>query len=292
MRIGLQLTLFDWPGGTSGLSPRLAEIARAAEDAGFASLWIMDHFFQLPEWGSIDSFVLESYTTLGYLAAITSSIRLGALVAAVTYRYPGTLVKMASTLDVLAGGRTYFGIGAGWYEREASGLGLPFPPLVERFERLEETLHIMKQMWSGEVKPYQGKYYQLAEPRNHPQPLSRPHPPIMIGGNSDKRTLRLVAQYADACNLLALPPEVVRRKLERLKRSCEEVGRSYDKIEKTSLHEVYRTPDRMTVRDIIGLCRSLADAGIEQVIVNMPNAHELRPLEIFGREIVPVVAEF
>jgi F420-dependent oxidoreductase-like protein len=292
MHIGLQLTSFDWPGGTSELSPRLAEVARTAEDAGFASLWIMDHFFQLPEWGPIESSVLESYTTLGYLAAITKNIRLGALVAGVIYRNPGILVKMASTLDVLSGGRTYFGIGAGWYEREAHGLGAPFPPLVERLERLEETLQIVKQMWSDEVKPYRGKYYQLAEPHNHPQPLTRPHPPIMIGGNGEQRTLRLVAQYADACNLLVLPPEAIRRKLERLKRFCEEVGRPYDEIEKTSLNEIYRTPDTRTVRDIIGLCRSLADAGIEHVIVNMPNAHELRPLEIFGREVVPIVAEF
>lgn len=292
MQIGLQLTSFDWPGGTKELSPRLIEIARTAEDAGFASLWIMDHFFQLPEWGSLESSVPESYTTLGYLAAITKNIRLGALVAGVIYRYPGILVKMASTLDVLSGGRSYFGIGAGWYEREAHGLGASFPPLAERFGRLEETLQIAKQMWSGEVRPYQGKYYQLAEPYNHPQPLARPHPPIMLGGNGEKRTLRLVAQYADACNLLTLPPEGIHRKLEVLKRYCEEMGRPYDEIEKTSLNEIHRTPDMMTVRDIIGLCHSLADEGIEHVIVNMPDAHELRPLEIFGREIVPVVAEF
>jgi len=292
MHIGLQLTSFDWPGGTTELSPRLIEIARTAEDAGFASLWIMDHFFQLPEWGSLESSVPESYTTLGYLAAITKNIRLGALVAGVIYRYPGILVKMASTLDVLSGGRSYFGIGAGWYEREAHGLGASFPPLAERIGRLEETLQIAKQMWSGEVRPYQGKYYQLAEPYNHPQPLTRPHPPIMLGGNGERRTLRLVAQYADACNLLTLPPEGIHRKLEVLKRYCEEIGRPYDEIEKTSLNEIHRTPDTMTVRDIIGLCRSLADVGIEHVIVNMPDAHELRQLEIFGREIVPVVAEF
>src|ERR1700674_4402939 len=159
MRIGLQLPSFSWPGGSAEIAPRLIEIARSAEAAGFASLWVMDHFFQLPDWGSLDDPMLESYTTLGYLAAATKKIRLGAMVTGVIYRFPGVLVKTASTLDVLSGGRTYLGLGAGWYRREAMGLGIPFPPLAERFARLEETLQIVRQMWADEVKPYSGNYY-------------------------------------------------------------------------------------------------------------------------------------
>lgn len=290
MRIGLQLPSFTWPGGTAELAPRLASIAQAAEAAGFSSLWVMDHFFQLPDWGSANAAMLESYTTLGYLAAVTTRIRLGALVTGVVYRNPGILVKEVSTLDVLSGGRAYLGIGAAWYEREALGLGVPFPPRQERFERLEETLQIARQMWSGEVRPFVGKHYQLAEPINSPQPLSRPHPPIMIGGNGERRTLRLVAQYADACNFLVLEPEVIRRKLEVLRQHCETAGRPYDDIERTALDEVHLAPGAMTATDVIARCRALADVGIQHVIVNMPDAHTLAPLEVFGRQIIPAVA--
>jgi len=292
MRIGLQLPSFSWPGGPAEIAPRLTEIAQTAEAAGFASLWVMDHFFQLPDWGSLDSPMLESYTTLGYLAAATKKIRLGAMVTGVIYRFPGVLVKIASTLDVLSGGRTYLGLGAGWYRREAVGLGIPFPPLAERFARLEETLQIVRQMWAGEIKPYAGTYYQLAEPHNAPQPLAQPHPSILIGGNGERKTMRLVAQYADACNLLVLEPEEIRGKLAMLKQHCEEIGRDYGEIEKTCLNEVNLAPGAMSVSDIISLCRELAGTGIEHVIVNMPDAHELRPLEIFGREIIPELAAF
>lgn len=292
MRIGLQLPSFSWPGGPAEIAPRLGEIAQSAEEVGFASLWVMDHFFQLPDWGTLDSPMLESYTTPGYLAAVTRKIRLGALVTGVTYRFPGALVKIASTLDVLAGGRTYLGLGAGWYRREAVGLGLPFPPLAERFARLEETLQIVRQMWAGEVRPYTGRYYQLVEPHNAPQPLARPYPAILIGGNGEQKTLRLVAQYGDACNLLVLEPEEIRGKLAMLKQHCEEIGRDYTEIEKTCLNEVNLALGAMSVTDVIGLCRELADAGIEQVIINLPDAHELRPLETFGREIIPEVVAF
>jgi F420-dependent oxidoreductase-like protein len=292
MRIGLQLPSFSWPGGSAEIAPRLIEIAQSAEAAGFASLWVMDDFFQLPDWGSLDDPMLESYTTLGYLAAATKKIRLGAMVTGVIYRFPGMLVKTASTLDVLSDGRTYLGLGAGWYRREAVGLGIPFPPLAERFARLEETLQIVRQMWAGEVQPYAGSYYQLAEPHNAPQPLAQPHPSILIGGNGEQKTMRLVAQYADACNLLVLEPEEIRGKLAMLKKRCEEIGRDYAEIEKTCLNEVNLAPGAMIAGDIVSLCRALAGAGIEHVIVNMPDAHELRPLEIFGREIIPEVAAF
>ena len=252
----------------------------------------MDHFFQLPDWGSLDDPMLESYTTLGYLAAVTQKIRLGAMVTGVIYRFPGVLVKMISTLDVLSGGRSYLGLGAGWYRKEALGLGIPFPPVAERLARLEETLQIVRQMWAGDVQPFDGRYHHLDEPHNAPQPLVQPHPSILIGGNGEKKTLRLVAQYADACNLLVLEPQEIRGKLAILKQHCEELGRNYGEIEKTCLNEVNLAPGAMSASDIIDLCRELAGAGIEHVIVNMPDAHELRPLETFGREIIPEVAGF
>src|ERR687892_1307178 len=201
MKIGLQIPSFTWPGGPSQLSPRLARIGLAADEAGFASLWVMDHFFQIEMLGKPDEPMLEGYSALSFLASVTKRARLGTLVTGVVYRHPGILVKTVTTLDVLSGGRAYFGIGAGWNERESKGLGVPFPPTAERFERLEETLQIAHQMWSGNVKPYSGRHYHLEEAMNNPPALTRPHPPVMIGGMGEKKTLRLVAQYADAWNL-------------------------------------------------------------------------------------------
>jgi len=290
VQVGLQLPLFDWPGGPAAIRPRLAEIARTAEEAGFASLWVMDHFFQLPGLGDVDAPMLEAFTTLGYLAAVTERIRLGPLVSGVVYRHPGILIKTATTLDVLAGGRSYLGIGAAWYDREAHGLGVPYPPQSERFDRLEETLRIAHQMWRGETSPFEGTHYRLAEPINSPPPVARPHPPIMIGGNGERRTLRLVAQYADACNLLVLEPEEIPAKLEGLRRHCDEVGRPYEQIERTALNEVGRAVGE-TSADVVAFLRRLADAGIQHAIVNLPNAHELTLLEVFGREIIPAVAD-
>lgn len=293
MRVGLQIPSFTWPGGAAEIRPRLAEIAQTAEAAGFASLWVMDHFFQIPAIGEVDEPMLEGYSTLNYLAAITQRPRLGTLVTGVVYRHPGILVKTVSTLDVLSGGRAYLGIGAGWYEREARALGVPFPPVAERFERLEETLQIALQMWSGEVGPYSGKHYQLAETLNIPQPLTQPHPPILVGGMGETKTLRLVAKYADACNLFAREGvEVIRHKLEVLKGHCDEVGRPYEQIERTALGTVHLAEDGMSANDVIAFCRDLAGAGIQHVIFNMPNVSDITPLERFGREIIPVVAEF
>jgi F420-dependent oxidoreductase-like protein len=229
---------------------------------------------------------------LSYLAGVTERAKLGTLVTGVIYRYPGILLKTVTTLDVLSGGRAYLGIGAGWFEREARGLGVPFPPLKERFERLEETLQIAEQMWSDEVGPYYGTYYQLEETLNSPQALSKPHPSIMIGGMGEKKTLRLVAQYADACNLFAYPgADVIRHKLDVLQRHCEDVGRDYQEIERTALGTVNLAPDGMTVEEVIGLCRELSEAGIQHLIFNMPNVHEIKPLETFGEKIIPAVAD-
>ncbi len=291
MRIGLQIPNFTWPGGPAQIPDKLAEIARAADDAGFYSLWVMDHFFQISMVGPPEHEMLEGYTTLGYLAALTRRVKLGTLVTGVIYRYPGILVKTATTLDVLSGGRTYFGIGAAWNEHEAKALGTPFPPIGVRFELLEEALQIAKQMWSADNGPYRGKHNHLEETLCSPQPLSRPHPPILIGGGGEKKTLRLVAQYADACNLFG-GPEVVSAKLAVLKRHCDTLGRDYGAIEKTSLGTVDLQPGKMNARDVIGRCKALAAAGVQQAIFNLPNVQEIRPLEIFGREIIPAVAGF
>ncbi|HEX6288801.1 MAG TPA: LLM class F420-dependent oxidoreductase [Herpetosiphonaceae bacterium] len=291
MQIGLQVPSFTWPGQPATIGPTLAEIGRAADNAGFASLWVMDHFFQIPVIGSPDEPMLEAYAALSYLAAVTRRVKLGALVTGVIYRYPGVLIKTATTLDVLSGGRAYLGIGAAWNEHESRGLGVPFPPLKERFEQLEETLKIAQQMWRDDTQPYQGTHYQLAEPLNRPQPLSRPHPPIMIGGGGEQKTLRLVAQYADACNLFGrLGIDELRGKLEVLRRHCDAVGRSYDAIERTVLSTVHLASDGMTPSQVVAYCREMADIGIQHIIFNMPNTHEIAPIETFGREIIPEVA--
>ena len=293
MRVGLQVPNFTWPGGAAAIGPKLAEIARTVDDSGFSSLWVMDHFFQISVNGPPENDMLEGYSTLSFLAGITKNVRLGTLVTGVIYRYPGILVKTATTLDVLSGGRAYLGIGAAWNQQEAVGLGVPFPSVSERFERLEETLQIAKQMWSSNNGPYEGKHYQLAETLCSPQPLSKPHLPIVIGGTGEKKTLRLVAQYADACNLFArMGLDVLHQKLEVLKQHCETVGRNYDDIERTALASVNIAPGQMNASDVIKQCRDLASVGIQHAIFNMPNVHEINPLQTFAREIIPEVAGF
>jgi F420-dependent oxidoreductase-like protein len=292
MKLGLQLPSFTWPGAPGRIGPNLARIAPAAEEAGFASLWVMDHFFQIEMVGKYDEPMLEGYSTLTYLAAVTRRVRLGTLVTGVIYRHPGILVKTATTLDVLSGGRAYFGIGAGWYEREAVGLGVPFPPRKERFERLEETLQIAKQMWSGEVRPYNGRHYRLAEPLASPPPISKPHPPILVGGAGEKKTLRLVARYADACNLYAFDgADAVRAKLEVLRRHCDEAGRPYGEIERTALGSIDLGPGGMSPREAVAYCRSMSDAGIQHLIVSIPAVHEISSIEIMAKEVIPAVRE-
>jgi len=297
MRIGLQVPNFTWPGGPARIAPTLAEIARAADAAGFASLWVMDHFFQIGSrdramgLGPAEDEMLEGYSTLAYLAGLTQRVQLGTLVTGVIYRYPGLLVKTVTTLDVLSGGRAYMGIGAGWFEREAKGLGVPFPPLAERFERLEEALQIAKQMWSDNNGPFEGRCYQLAETLCNPQPLHKPHPPILIGGGGEQKTLRLVAQYGDACNLFArMGTDALRGKLDVLRRHCDTVGRPYGEIEKTTLDTVFLGAGGQSARDVIAQCEALAALGVQHAIFNMPNVQEITPLETFGREIIPAVA--
>jgi F420-dependent oxidoreductase-like protein len=298
MKIGLQIPNFTWPSGPKELGSKLAEIGRSADEQGFASIWVMDHFFQIGnrdrsnDLGPAEDEMLESYSALSFLAGFTKKARLGALVTGVVYRHPGILIKTVTTLDVLSGGRAYFGIGAAWNEREARGLGVPFPEKKERFERLEETLQIAKQMWSGNNGPYNGRRFQLAETLCSPQPITKPHPPILIGGGGEKKTLRLVAQYADACNLFArMGAEVVRHKLDVLKAHCEKVGRDYAEIEKTTLSSIHLAAGKMSAKDVIEECRAMASLGVQHCIFNMPNVHEIKPLEIFGKEIIPALSE-
>jgi F420-dependent oxidoreductase-like protein len=293
MKIGLQVPRFTWAGGPPGIAPRLADIGKAADEAGFASLWVMDHFFQIEMIGEAEEPMLEGYSVLSYLAAVTERVRLGTMVTGVVYRHPGILVKTATTLDVLSGGRAYFGIGAAWFEREARGLGVPFPGIKERFERLEETLQIARQMWSGQVGPFEGRHYRLAETLNSPQPVSKPHPPILIGGMGEKKTLRLVARYGDACNLFEFAGvDVLRGKLDLIRRYCDEIERPHSEIERTSLGTVQLGPRAMSAAEVIERCRSLAGIGIQHAIFNMPNVSEIRCLETFGKEIIPAVAGY
>jgi F420-dependent oxidoreductase-like protein len=250
----------------------------------------MDHFFQIPIVGPAEQEMLEGYTALGYLAGVTERVKLGTLVTGVTYRHPGVLAKTVSTLDVLSSGRAYLGIGAAWFDREHHGLGVPFPPLKERFERLEETLRIAKQFWDGEARPFEGRHYRLAETLCSPPPLARPHPPILIGGMGEKKTLRLVARYGDACNLftfLGLP--ALAQKLDVLRRHCDAEGRRYEEIERTTLGSVNFA--KQTAADVVAHCRELARLGIQHAIVNVRGVEEIAPLRSFGKEIVPAVAE-
>jgi F420-dependent oxidoreductase-like protein len=290
MRLGVQIPSFTWPQGPAELASRLRAIAAAADEGGFASLWVMDHFFQIPPVGPAERDMLEGYSALAFLAAATRSVSLGTMVTGVTYRHPGILVKTVSTLDVLSGGRAVLGIGAAWFEREHAGLGVPFPPLRERFERLEEALRIAKQMWSGEVAPFAGRHYRLAETLCVPQPLQRPHPPILIGGMGERRTLRLVARYGDACNLFAhAGPAEVGRKLDVLRRHCDALGRDFDAIERTTLGTVHLAPGRQSPGEVIRELRELAKVGVQHAIVNLPNVHEITPVEVLAKEVLPEI---
>ncbi|HMD90683.1 MAG TPA: LLM class F420-dependent oxidoreductase [Anaerolineaceae bacterium] len=293
MKIGLQIPKFTWQGGSIEIGRRLTDIATTADSVGFASIWVMDHFFQIQSVGNPEEPMLESYSALSFIAGCTQHARIGTMVTGVIYRHPGILVKTITTLDVLSGGRAYFGIGAAWFEREALGLGVQFPPIKERFVRLEETLQIALQMWSGKVDAYRGTYYQLAETLCSPLPVSKPHPPILIGGGGEKITLKLVAKYANACNLFArLGPDVLKHKLDVLKRHCDMVDRDYSEIEKTALNTINLAPGAATTTQMIEECHRLSDLGIQHVIFNMPNVSEIKPLEIIGREVIPEVAGY
>jgi F420-dependent oxidoreductase-like protein len=284
MKLGISVTNFSWPVPASDLGPTVSRIARTAEDAGFDSLWVMDHFFQIRISGEPpEAPMLEAYAALAFLAGLTSRIRLGTIVTSVAYRHPGVLIKAVTSLDVLSGGRVIFGVGAGapWNELPAGvsprdvetyGLGIPFPSLAERFEQLEEVLEIAHRMWRGDEEPYAGKHYLLARPLNSPNALQRPHPPILIGGSGERKTLRLVAGYGDMCNLFDLPgtgfADDLAHKLDVLRQHCREVGRDYDEIEKTTVTFVDLGEDRSRgLRQFVDHLDHLAELGIDQAIV-------------------------
>ncbi|OXM60627.1 LLM class F420-dependent oxidoreductase [Amycolatopsis vastitatis] len=266
MELGFHLPIFDIDGGPTAIAGELARVGAAAEEAGATWLSFMDHYFQIEPTGlPAESHMLEGYTTLGYLAAHTSRLDLGLLVTGVTYRHPGLLAKIVTTLDVLSGGRAVLGIGAAWFEREHRGMGVPFPPVAERFERLEETLRVCGQMWDPENNgPFEGKHYQLAETLCSPQPIHRPK--VLIGGGGERKTLRLVAQYGDACNLFGSSPDDVAHKLDVLRRHCDDVGRDYDAIQKTILANNPRpAPD--TRDEFVRAMADYAKLGVRTVII-------------------------
>jgi F420-dependent oxidoreductase-like protein len=287
VKIGLHIADFTYPNGPGALADDLTRVVVAAEEAGFARISVMDHVWQIASHGPPEHDMLEAYTTLGFLAARTSRVDLAAWVTAVTYRHPGMLAKLVSTVDVLSGGRAWLGIGAGWNQAEADGLGLPFPPLAERFERLEEALQICRQMWAPGDAPYTGKHYTLERTLNAPQPLGQPR--ILIGGGGERKTLRLVAKYADACNLQAGPE--LARKLDVLRGHCEDVGRPYAEIEKTAqlLLDVGDKGEHLDA--FLDRLRELSGLGVQAVQGKLPRVWEPDRIKLFEREVIPAAAE-
>jgi F420-dependent oxidoreductase-like protein len=285
MRLGLHISNFTWPDGAPRLGPVLGDVATAADEAGFDRISVMDHLWQISVIGPPEHEMLEAYTTLGFLAARTRRAKLLTLVTGVVYRDPGLLAKAVTTLDVLSGGRAMLGIGAAWNEEESRGLGLLFPPTAERFERLEEALRICLQMFHGDETAFQGRHYQLGRLLNSPAPLSRPHPPILIGGGGEKKTLLLVAKYADSCNLF--PGPELQHKLDVLKRHCDTVGRDYDEIEKTVMFRFDLGAKNERVAETIEELRQLSALGFTVAHGGLRNAYDTEQFEVFAKEIVP-----
>jgi F420-dependent oxidoreductase-like protein len=290
MRVGLHIPDFTWEGGPAVLSGRLVEIARLAEQGGFDRISVMDHVWQIGYLGPPEHEMLEAYTTLGFLAGKTERVKLLTVVTAVVYRDPGLLVKAVTTLDVLSGGRAMLGIGAAWNEAESRGLGLFFPSTAERFERLEEALQICHQMWSDDDGPFEGKHYHLARTLNSPQSLSRPHPPILIGGAGEKKTLRFVARYADACNIFDSPD--LAHKLDVLREHCKAQGRDYNEIEKTVQTRFDLGERGERVEETVEHLRALAALGVDVAHGGVAGAGSLRPLELMAEHVIPAVSGF
>lgn len=292
MRLGLHFVDFTWSGPSSRLGPKLAAVAQTAEACGFDVIAVNDHLWRSMWMGGREGNMLEAYTTLGFLAAHTSNVRLMTVVTAATYRHPALLAKIVTTLDVLSGGRAWLGIGAGDDDGEADGLGLPFPPLGERFAIMEETLQVCLRMWNGEQgdeRPFDTPHFHLERPLNLPQSLSRPHPPILIGGDGERKSLRLTARYADAAGLRPTPE--LPRKLDVLRAHCEAEGRDFDAIEKTCVFAFDVGADGSGTREVITRLRWLASMGIQTVIGRVPHVDQLTPLEVIGRDIIPVIAD-
>jgi F420-dependent oxidoreductase-like protein len=290
VKIGVQIPDFTWPGGPAELGPTLAKIARTADQGGFDYIAVMDHFFQIRSVGPSEHEMLEAYTALGFLAAHTERAKLLTVVTGALYRFPAVLAKIISTLDVLSGGRAILGVGAGWNEEESKGLGIPFPPTAERFELLEETLQICLQMWSEDEGPYVGKHNNLERTLNAPQPLAKPHPPIMIGGGGERKTLRFVARYAQLCNVFDAPD--IAHKLAVLREHCEAEGRDYDEIEKTTMFPLDPGPNGENIDSMIAQLERLAAMGIQAVQGSVKDASAIAPIELIGERLIPAVASF
>jgi F420-dependent oxidoreductase-like protein len=289
VKLGLQISSFTWPGGTDAIGPTLARVARQADDIGLDSIWVMDHFFQIRSVGRPEEPMLEGWTTLGFLAAHTTRARLGLMVGGVHYRLPGLWIKAATALDVLSGGRAWLGIGAAWNEDESRSLGFPFPPLGQRFEMLEETLQIAHEMWQGErgsEAELHGRHFHATRLMNSPQSISRPRVPIMIGGGGERKTLRLVAQYADATNVFGGPVQIA-HKYEVIREHCAAVGRNPDEIERSTLQNVNLI--RESPAQVVDRFGELADAGAQHIVMGVANVIDPEHLETIGREILPQV---
>ncbi|HEX5465589.1 MAG TPA: LLM class F420-dependent oxidoreductase [Candidatus Limnocylindrales bacterium] len=299
MKLGLQIPSFTWPGGDAAIGPTLARIVRTADEVGFDSIWVMDHFWQIRSVGQAEEPMLEGMTTLGFAAGLTRRARLGLMVGGIHYRQPGLWAKATTTLDVLTGGRAYLGIGAAWNEAESRGLGFPFPPLRERFERLEDTLRFVTEMWQGErgsEAAFSGHALIAERTLNSPQVLSRPHPPIMVGGGGEQVTLRLVARYADACNVFG-GPDMLRHKYAVLRRHCEAVGRDFATIERSNLNSIALAEDggsraderTVTPGQLVERIGSWAEAGSQHAIFSLRDVHDVARLERIGRDVIPQV---
>jgi F420-dependent oxidoreductase-like protein len=290
MKVGLHIADFTWDGGPPALGPRLGEVARRADEAGVDRISVMDHLWQIGHRGPPELEMLEAYTTLGFLAASTERVKLLTVVTAVVYREPGLLAKAVTTLDVLSGGRAMLGIGAAWNEAEARGLGLFFPPLAERYERLEEALRICRQMWSDDDGPFDGQHYQLGRTLNSPQALSRPHPPILIGGSGERKTLPLVARYADACNLFDTPE--LAHKLDVLREHCAAAGRDYDEIEKTVQVRYDLGENGERAEETVEHLHELSELGFTVAHGSLAQVGTLRPLEVMAERVIPAIEKF
>ncbi len=287
MKAALHIPRFNYGTSDSDISENLKNIVQKAEEVGFERLSVMDHYFQIQGVGEYKDPMMEAYTTLGFIAANTKKIKIGTLVTGVTYRNPAFLVKQVTALDVLSQGRAFLGIGAAWNEQESLALGFNFPPIKERFERLEETLQIVKKMWSGDSTPYKGEYYSLQEPFNSPQVLTKPHPEILIGGSGEQKTLKLVAKYADSCNLFAAEQDIIKHKLEVLKNHCDDLGRDYSSIHKTALARI----DLSNLNKFVEDAKILSELGIDEMFFMVPEAEKLNNLEKIGEKVIVKISE-
>jgi len=287
VKIGLQVSSFTWPGGDAAIGPTLARITETADDFGIDSLWVMDHFYQIRGVGKPEEPMLEGWSALAFMAAHSKRATLGLMVGGVHYRQAALWAKAATTLDVLSGGRSYLGIGAAWNEEESHGLGFPMPPLGVRFEMLEETLQICLEMWTGErgsETAFDGTHYQATRLLNSPQAISKPHPPILIGGGGEQKTLRLVAKYADGCNIFGGPDQLT-HKFEVLRERCAEIGRPFEEIERTNLSSVNLETE--SVGQLVDRFGQLAEVGVQHVMIGLAGISDPATLETFGRDLLP-----